>query len=126
MKFTNFRGIALLVAGSVAVGTMIGVTIAGATAASGAVEHYKVIERNFVVKSGHTRVYDVKCPAGYLPVGGGGHYGAGEFPGASFSFTGILESDIDLSHKGWAVTAYVSPSDSQSSFTADAICATWS
>lgn len=68
---------------------------------------------------------DIKCPRGYLPVGGGGHFGVNSFPGASVGFNGILESDLDLSHKGWAVTAFVSPSSGNSSYTADAVCARW-
>ncbi|HUD37215.1 MAG TPA: hypothetical protein VMR14_09990 [Streptosporangiaceae bacterium] len=122
----KLRGIALLVAGSVAVGTMIGVTLAGATAAGGAVEHTKVIQRTFVVRQGHQRVFDITCPSGYVPVGGGGHVGDNEWLGSNPAYTGISESDVDLAHTGWAVTAFVTSLQSRTSFTADAVCATWS
>jgi hypothetical protein len=120
------RAIALFTVAGLAVGLMIGLVAAGATAAGGSVRHTRVIQRTFVVRAGHVRVFDVLCPAGYVPVGGGGHFGVNSFPGAAPGFSGILESDIDLSHTGWAVTAYVSSESSRSSFTADAICATWS
>jgi hypothetical protein len=122
----KLRGISLLVAGSVAVGTMIGITLAGASAAGGAVEHTKVIQRTFVVRQGHVRVFDITCPSGYVPVGGGGHEGAGVWLGSNPAYTGISESDVDLTHTGWAVTAFVTNAQSRTSFTADAVCATWS
>jgi hypothetical protein len=71
----KLKGMALLAAGSVALGAAAGIAGVALTGSSalGTVVHYKVVERTFIVRSGHERVFDVKCPRGYLPVGGGGH-----------------------------------------------------
>lgn len=124
----KLKNMALLAAGSVALGTVAGIAGVAFTGSSalGTVVHYKVVERTFTVGSGHERVIDIKCPRGYLPVGGGAHFGSGGWPGATSGFNGVLESDLDLSHKGWASTVYVSPSSGNSSYTADAVCARWS
>ena len=119
------RGVALLGAASIAIGTMAGITMAGSSAAVGAIRHYRVIERSFVVDTGQTKVLNVRCPSGYAPVGGGGHVGSGEWSTTSPVFAGISGSDIDLNHKGWAVTAYVISPQGNTSFTADAVCARW-
>src|ERR1700722_143570 len=125
MKLSAKLAAACVAIGAIAGGSIAGVVAAATPAASGSVVHYKVVERTFVVGSGHTRVYDIKCPAGYLPVGGGAHYGANSFSGALPGETGVLESDLDLTHKGWTLTVYVASDIGRSSFTADAVCAHW-
>src|ERR1700722_6740658 len=125
MKLSTKLAAACVAIGAIGGGSIAGVVVAAPPAASGPVVHYKVVERTFVVGSGHTRTYDIKCPAGYLPVGGGAHFGNGSFSGAFPDETGVLESDIDLTHKGWASTVYVASDIGRSSYTADAVCAHW-
>jgi hypothetical protein len=120
----KLRTTTLLAAGSLALGTIAGVAIAAASAASGTVKHYKIVERTFVVNTNHSRLFDVKCPRGYVPVSGGGHVGTNGWAPTLATQSGISASDVDLSHRGWAVTAYVVAPEGNTSFTADAVCAT--
>jgi len=120
----KFRVMTSLAAGSMVLGAIGGVAIATASGASGTVRHYKIIERTFLVDTSHIKVVDVKCPTGYVPVGGGGHVGAGAWGADLPTQAGISASDADLSHRGWAVTAYVLAPQGRTSFTADAVCAT--
>jgi hypothetical protein len=120
---TKLRGMALLAATSAAVGTIVGLTIANSPAALGTVKHYKTVERTFLVRSNHVRVVDLKCPSGYVPVGGGGHVGSGAWVAEQPALAGISASDLDLTHKGWSVTAFVTSEQGNTSFTADVVCA---
>ena len=99
------------------------VAVAGPTAASATVPSYKVIEKTYVVASGTTLVVDLRCPTAYVPVGGGAHYGSGGWPnGASASGAYVAQSDLDVSHRGWASTLAVTAPIGDSSFTADVVC----
>jgi hypothetical protein len=102
-----------------------GLTVGIASAAQSSPVTYKVVEKDFVVQSGATKVVTISCPAGLKPVGGGAHYGVNEFPAVAPSAVSIADSDLSLSHRGWSVAAYVSSSSGASSFTADVICASW-
>lgn len=118
---------AVLLAAAALTGSTVGVLMAavGASSASGTIPHYKVVEKTFIVATGHQKTIDIKCPAGMSPVGGGAHYGSHGFPGGNASAQYIAESDLDVSHRGWAITAVVTSPVGNSAFTADAICAAW-
>jgi hypothetical protein len=110
-----------------AAGLVGGMTMGIASAAQSSPVHYKVIEKTFVVASGATVARTLTCPHGMSPVGGGAHYGAGEFAETSQDTAGdgISESDLSLNHRGWTVVTWVAATYGASSFTADVICASW-
>jgi hypothetical protein len=117
----------MLIAAATLTGSTVGFLAVGlsATSASGTIPHYKVVERTFIVTTGHQKSIDIACPAGMKPVGGGAHYGTHGWPGGNASAQYIAESDLDISHRGWEITAVVTSPVGNSSFTADAICAAW-
>ena len=108
------------------VATLVGFAAGGLSlGAGGATRHYLVVEKTFSVPSNTTKIANVLCPKGMFPVGGGAHYGSNGMPGGNATFAYVAESDIDLSHRGWASTLVVTGSQSSSSFTADVTCASW-
>ncbi len=113
---------ALLVAGSLACGTVAGFALASGAAAQGSAVGYRVITKTFIVSSGATKVVDVKCPSGLVPVGGGAHVGVGGFVAPQPAAAGVNGSDIDMSHHGWASGLFVG-SEGRTSFTASVVCA---
>jgi hypothetical protein len=113
-------------AAALTAGLAVGLLVAGATAAGGAVKHTKVVERTFLVKSGQARNYDLHCPAGYVAVGGGGHVGGNAWPVESAAYAGIAASDVDVNREGWTITAFVTSLQGNTTFTGDVVCATWS
>jgi hypothetical protein len=119
------RTLTTVIAGALACGLLGGMTMGIASAAQSSTVHYKVVQKAFSVNPGDTDLVTVNCPRGLSPVGGGGHYGDGEFPDAYAQFTGISESDVSFSGRGWTVTAWVSSGVSKSWFTANVVCAAW-
>jgi hypothetical protein len=113
------------IVGAVAGAALVGapMLILGSGAAGGSSAQYKVIEKDVVVNTGQTLMVNVKCPMGYEPIGGGGHYGTNSFPGGVTSGGEyVAESDINVAHSGWE-TAVVNTESGRSSFTVDAVCA---
>ena len=108
------------------VATLVGFAAGGLSlGAGGATPHYLVVEKTYIVPSNSTRIANVICPKGMVPVGGGAHFGVNGFPGGNATFAYVAESDINLSHRGWASTLVVTGSQSSTSFTADVTCASW-
>ena len=114
---------ALLVAGSLACGTVAGFALASGAAAQGSTVRYRVITKTFAVNPGFSKVVDVKCPSGLVPVGGGAHVGNGSFIAGWPTEAGVLASDIDLSHRGWGAGVFVTGTTGPTSFTANVVCA---
>jgi hypothetical protein len=114
----------LLVAGSLACGTVVGFALASGTAAQGSIVRYKVITKSFSVPANQTsQLQDVKCPRGMVPVGGGAHFGSpSNWTGGSLTVAGVTESDIDSSHHGWEVSVF-NQEGFQITMTANAVCA---
>ncbi len=108
------------------VATLVGFAAGGLSlGAGGATPHYLVVEKTYSVASNATRIANVNCPKGMVPVGGGAHYGSNSFSGGNATYAYVAESDINLAHRGWASTLVVTGAQSRSSFTADVTCASW-
>lgn len=113
--------LAALAVGAMTFGTVIGTAMA-APIAQGVVPHYIVVEKTFVAQPATPRTFTINCPAGRMPIAGGGHAGAGSFFGSPAA--GVYASDISLNHRGWTVSVLVGASYGATSFTADVVCAT--
>jgi hypothetical protein len=115
------RVTALLVAGSLACGTVAGAALASA-AAQGSVVRYRVITKTFTVGQNQpSKLVDMKCPRGMQPVGGGAHYGQGSWLGGNPNGQGVTESSVDLSHHGWEISAF-NLNGAALAFTGNVVC----
>jgi hypothetical protein len=96
----------------------------GATGPQGpsGVSGYVVQDMQVTVASGTSKLVDVKCPIGDVPVGGGAHFGNSFSGGGDARFAYVSESDIDDAGTGWASTLVVTGAESASTFMATAIC----
>lgn len=95
---------------------------AGPAGPSG-VSGYVTVHRTFTVEPNSSRMFEVLCPDGTKPIGGGGHAGnVFDNKGlANISNAYIAESDINDSKNGWGVTA-VNTFSQLAEFSADVIC----
>jgi hypothetical protein len=85
---------------------------------------YKVITKHVTLPPFQIERINVVCPAGMVPMGGGGHLGIGSWPRASAENGYVSESSIDLAGNGWETTVINAYSIGPLSFTVSAVCAT--
>jgi hypothetical protein len=111
----------------IAAGVLGGATLAGGLlmvggTAVGSTVAYRMIQKDVTLAGGQTRNVDIPCPKGLNPVGGGAHYGTGEWGDVNPPYSQILSSDVDLSGRGWEVAIALGAAESRTSFTVNAIC----
>jgi hypothetical protein len=81
-----------------------------------------VVPASIDLPSNSHTVLDPKCPAGSVPIAGGGHVGSSFNGWGNAAFAYIAESDIDSSGQGWATTVVTTSSADTTHFEAHVIC----